>query len=112
MDNRVVVMSFAPTAVRRVRLLAPDVPTVLLFDRLLPARKAGILPAGVPIAGPGLRLLKEDPDFVARAHARGLQVYVWTVDDPDDVRFVLDLGVDTIITDRPREVGALLDVLA
>jgi glycerophosphoryl diester phosphodiesterase len=112
MNNRVVVMSFAPTAVRRVRLLAPDVPTVLLFDRLLPARKAGILPAGVPIAGPGLRLLKDDPEFVARAHARGLQVYVWTVDDPDDVRFVLDLGVDTIITDRPREVGALLDVLA
>ncbi len=112
MDNRVMVMSFAPTAVRRVRLLAPDVPTVLLLERLMPQRRAAILPAGVPIAGPGLHVLKADPEFVARAHARGLQVYVWTVDSPADVQFVLDLGVDTIITDRPREVKTLLDDLA
>ncbi len=109
MDNRVIVMSFAPTAVRRVRLLAPDIPTVLLLERLMPQRKAALLPAGVPIAGPGLHVLQADPGFVARAHARGLRVYVWTVDDPADVAFVLGLGVDTIITDRPREVRALLD---
>jgi glycerophosphoryl diester phosphodiesterase len=109
LDNRVLVMSFAPTAVRRVRLLAPDVPTVLLMDRFLPQRRAGLLPTGVPIAGPGLHLLKEDPNFVARAHARGHLVFVWTVDEPRDVEFVLDLGVDTIITDHPREVRELLD---
>ncbi len=109
MDNRVVVMSFAPTAVRRVRLLAPDIPTVLLLDRLTPQRRAALLPAGVPIAGPGLHVLRADPEFVARAHARGIQVYVWTVDEPQDVAFVRALGVDTIITDRPREVRALLD---
>lgn len=107
--NRVVVMSFAPTAVRRVRLLAPDIPTVLLFDRLLPQRRAGMLPLGVPIAGPGLHVLRADPGFVARAHARGYYVYVWTVDRPADVEFVLGLGVDTIITDHPKEVGALLE---
>lgn len=111
MDNRVAVMSFAPTAVRRVRLLAPDIPTVLLLDRLMPQRRAAILPAGVPIAGPGLHVLRSDPDFVARAHARGLQVYVWTVEEPADVRFVLDLGVDTIITDRPSDVRAVLDAV-
>ncbi len=109
MDNRVVVMSFAPTAVRRVRLLAPDVPTVLLLDRLMPQRRAALLPAGVPIAGPGLHVLKDDPEFVERAHARGLLVYVWTVDEPADVEYVLELGVDTIITDRPLEVRALLE---
>jgi glycerophosphoryl diester phosphodiesterase len=54
-------------------------------------------------------VLRADPDFVARAHARGHQVYVWTVDKPEDVEFVLDLGVDTIITDHPSEVRALLD---
>jgi glycerophosphoryl diester phosphodiesterase len=109
MGNRVIVMSFAPTAVRRVRLLAPDIPTVLLLERLLPPRRSGVLPAGIPIAGPGLHVLRADPEFVGRAHARGHQVYVWTVDEPDDVDFVLDLGVDTIITDRPSEVRALLD---
>jgi glycerophosphoryl diester phosphodiesterase len=108
MDNPVVVMSFAPTAVRRVKLLAPDIPTVLLLDRLRPGRREGILPAGVPIAGPGLHLLRSDPAFVQRAHARGHQVYVWTVDDPDDVEFVRTLGVDTIITDCPARVIAQL----
>jgi glycerophosphoryl diester phosphodiesterase len=107
-DNRVIVMSFAPTAVRRVRLLAPDIPTVLLLDRLMPPRRAGILPTGVTIAGPGLHVLRSDPDFVSRAHARGNEVYVWTVDNPTDVEFVLDLGVDTIITDHPQEVIALV----
>jgi glycerophosphoryl diester phosphodiesterase len=108
MDNRVVVMSFAATALRRVKLLAPDVPTVLLLERLLPGRRDGLLPAGVPIAGPGLHLIRADPDFVARAHARGRQVYVWTVNDPEDVRFVVELGVDTVITDRPSQVLAQL----
>lgn len=109
LGNRVVVMSFAPTAIRRVRLLAPDIPTVLLLDRLMPPRRAGILPVGVPIAGPGLHVLQADPGFVDRAHARGHLVYVWTVDRPRDVEFVLDLGVDTIITDYPAEVRAQLD---
>lgn len=108
MDSRVVVMSFAPTALRRVKLLAPDVPTVLLMERMYPVRRDGMLPAGVPIAGPGLHLLRADPGFVARAHARGHRVYVWTVDEPADVRFVLDLGVDTVITNRPDAVLALL----
>lgn len=109
MTNRVVVMSFAPTAVRRVRLLAPDIPTVLLMERLYPLRREGMLPAGVSIAGPGLHILRADPDFVERAHSRGHPVYVWTVDEDVDVQYVLDLGVDTIITDRPQEVRALLD---
>jgi glycerophosphoryl diester phosphodiesterase len=108
LTNRVIVMSFAPTAIRRVKLLAPDIPTVLLMERLLPIRREGLLPVGVPIAGPGLHLLRAEPEFVERVHARGRQVYVWTVDDPEDVQFVRDLGVDAIITDRPSEVIAYL----
>ena len=42
------------------------------------------------IAGPGLSLLRAEPEFVSRAHARGNMVYVWTVDEPADVEFVLD----------------------
>lgn len=104
----VVVMSFAPTALRRVKLLAPDIPLVLLMEWRIPGLRDGMLPAGVRIAGPGLHLLRSDPGFVRRAHARGHQVFVWTVNDPADVGFVRDLGVDTVITDRPAEVTALL----
>jgi glycerophosphoryl diester phosphodiesterase len=108
MDSRVMVMSFAPTALRRVKLLAPDVPTVLLIEWRLPGLRDGMLPAGIPIAGPGLKVLQAEPGFVERAHARGNRVFVWTVNEPADVDFVRDLGVDTIITDRPREVLAQL----
>ncbi|MDT4939206.1 MAG: glycerophosphoryl diester phosphodiesterase [Pseudonocardiales bacterium] len=108
LGNRVIVMSFAPTALRRVKLQAPEIPTVLLLDRLFPVRREGMLPAGVPIAGPGLHVLRADPDYVARAHARGHRVFVWTVDSSADIRFVLDLGVDTVITNRPKQVLALL----
>jgi glycerophosphoryl diester phosphodiesterase len=103
-EGRVTVMSFAPIALRRVRLLAPDVPTVLLLERLMPGRRDGSLPSGVGIAGPSLAALRADPRFVARAHAKGNRVYVWTVDDPDDVGFVLGIGVDAVITNRPNEI--------
>jgi glycerophosphoryl diester phosphodiesterase len=109
LDNRVVVMSFATIALRRVRLLAPEIPTVKLFDRLKPKRRTGQMPPGVPIAGPGLNILHAYPSFVERAHEHGHQVYVWTVDEPADVDYVLGLGVDTIITDRTSEVRAILD---
>jgi len=49
-----------------------------------------------------------DPRFIAAAHRRGLQVHVWTIDDPQEMDRLLDLGVDGIMTDRP---GILREVL-
>ncbi len=100
-DSLVTVMSFAPIALRRVRLLAPTVPTVLLLERLGHTRRTGDLPTGTSAAGPGLRVVRAHPKFVARAHDHGHPVYVWTVDNPLDIAFVLGLGADAVISNVP-----------
>jgi glycerophosphoryl diester phosphodiesterase len=46
--------------------------------------------------------LRIDARFVRAAHRAGLPVHVWTVDDEAQMGFLLDLGVDGIMTDRPR----------
>lgn len=103
-ESVVIAMSFAPMAMRRVRLLAPDLPTMLLAERVPPFRRDGSLPPGVDWAGPGLHILRTHPRYVERVHDRGGKLYVWTVDDAPDIEHVLSLGVDAVATNRPHDV--------
>ena len=48
------------------------------------------------------------PELVETAHAHGLVVHAWTVDDPDLMHDLLDIGVDGIMTDRPLELRRVL----
>ncbi len=100
----VTVMSFSFRAVRRVRQLAPELPAVQLLEFLPPWLRYGRLPAGVSIAGPGVRLLRTHPWLARRLHDQGNQVYVWTVNTLTDIDLVRGLGVEGIISDRPRYV--------
>ena len=62
--------------------------------------------AQVPLQLGGRPLV--DERFIATAHARGLQVHVWTVDDPAEAEELLDLGVDGVMTDRPAMLRGVL----
>lgn len=98
-------MSFSALAMRRVGQLLPEVERVLLLEAAASPRvRAGRLPYGIPICGLGVSVLRRDPDIVARQHAAGHPVHVYTVDEPADVDRCLDLGVDGIITNRPRMI--------
>jgi glycerophosphoryl diester phosphodiesterase len=99
-DSQVVVMSFSARAVHRIRLHAPTLPTVLLLDRII-GRRDGSLPPGVTMTGPGIHLLRADPDYVRRARLRGHDTYCWTVDDPADVELCRSLGVRYLATNSP-----------
>ncbi|HKX74518.1 MAG TPA: glycerophosphodiester phosphodiesterase [Acidimicrobiia bacterium] len=73
------------------------------FGRLLegPARvfQVPVTWYGVPVV---------TPSFVRRVHAAGKQVQVWTVNHPEEMKRLVDLGVDGIITDRPDLLAPLL----
>ena len=62
--------------------------------------------AQIPISVKWLTVTR--PATIRRAHQRGLQVHVWTIDDPTEMHRLLDMGVDGIMTDRLR---VLKDVL-
>ncbi|HZB21896.1 MAG TPA: glycerophosphodiester phosphodiesterase [Blastococcus sp.] len=63
--------------------------------------------AQVPLQLGGRALV--DERFIAAAHARGLQVHVWTVDGEAEASRMLDLGVDGVMTDRPAMLRELLE---
>ena len=105
----VTVMSFATVALRRVRLLAAGLQTVQLYKRVPTLRRDGSLPAVADVSGPGIAVVRADPRYVRRVQALGRQVYVWTVDEPEDIDLVLSLGVDAVITNRPTDVLSRLD---
>lgn len=110
--HRVRMMSFAVIGLRRVRALAPEIPTVYLTKRVPLRLRDGKLPTCADIAGPSLAALEAVPDWVARLHDRGHEVHVWTVDDPGDITWLCDLGVDAVITNRPAAALAQLRATA
>ena len=99
--SRVTVMSFAASSLRRIHLMAPELPTVLLMVRVPLRYRDGTLPPQIDIAGPSLDIVKTHPRYVERVHAAGNRLHVWTADSPEDIAFVLGLGVDAVITNHP-----------
>ena len=98
-------MSFSQLAVQRMRQLCPDVPAVYLIEDSVPLRfRDGSLPKGIHTVGLDIKIVRKYPQTVARQHRRGHEVYVWTVDEPADIALCLELGVDAIISNRPRAV--------
>ena len=103
-DWPVRVMSFSARSLHRVRAASPTLPTVYLMQFVSPRLRDGRLPAGVRIAGPSIRIVRNHPTYIERLKRVGHQVHVWTVNEPEDVDLCLDLGVDAIITNRPAAV--------
>lgn len=120
-QQRVCVGSFKSRRLRRFRRLAGrGVATsaspvqlvwtrfVPLLPRLLPGRGLALqMPVGRRIAGIEVELVT--PRLIARAHAAGRQVHVWTIDDRAEMERLIDLGVDGLVSDR---IDILREVLA
>jgi glycerophosphoryl diester phosphodiesterase len=95
--ERVIVQSFDHRSLWAVRKLNPAIRLAALTSgRADPAAYAA---QGAAIWSPQATDLT--PALLEEAHMAGLQVVPWTVNDPGDMRRLIDLGVDGLISDRP-----------
>ncbi|MFC3963839.1 MULTISPECIES: glycerophosphodiester phosphodiesterase [Nocardia] len=106
--SRAVVMSFAASAVWRIRRAAPLLPTVLLGESSRYLGGSAATTVGATAVGPSVKTLREHPDLVDKAAAAGRATYCWTVDDPEDVTLCAELGVSWVATNHPGRTKALL----
>ena len=118
--DRICLASFSDARIAAARrLLGPAVCTALgprgvaaLRLSSYSPRAAGLVRiqagvAQVPLQLGGRALV--DERFLAAAHARDLQVHVWTVDTEKEATSMLELGVDGLMTDRPAMLRELLE---
>ncbi len=99
--------SFFDPVLERLRALEPEARLARLFSPRDPERPLERARAvGAEAINPWLGLLQ--PELIEAAHAEGLAVYVFTVDEEQEMRSLLDLGVDGIFTNFPDRLRALL----
>ncbi|MFF7887029.1 glycerophosphodiester phosphodiesterase [Streptomyces sp. NPDC007896] len=90
--------SYGTKGVLGLRLRSYGIPAALRDSAI--AAQVPESQSGVPVV---------DRRFVRAAHARGLQVHVWTVNEPDRMHRLLDLGVDGIMTDHIDTLRRVLE---
>lgn len=106
--SRAVVMSFSAAAVWRIRRAAPLLPTVLLGSAARYLGGSAATTVGATAIGPSIETLREHPELVDHAAARGRALYCWTVDADADIDFCRDVGVAWIATNQPARTKARL----
>jgi len=104
--ERVCIQSFDARSLRAVHKLDPDLTTAWLVadgDGIeANLEELGFLPT---IYSPYYKLLSANA--VEECHEQGLQVIPWTVNDPKEMKALIQMGVDGIITDYPNRIGEL-----
>lgn len=107
--ERVIVSSFNPFALRRLRQVAPQIERGLLYAPDLPLylRRAWLRVWAKPDALHPEHVMV-DARYMEWARKKGYAVNVWTVNEETDMLRMIDLGVNAIITDHPDRLLAIL----
>ena len=103
--DRTDIIAFSINACLAFRKLLPDGRIFYLNGDLSPRSVKGLGLTGIDYS---MRVLRKHPEWVEQAKKLGLEVNVWTVDEEEDMRYFIDLGVDYITTDYPERLQALL----
>lgn len=110
---RATVQAFAPETIRRLHELAPGARTMLLVGRgrvdaaRVPSTAAVQWARDVGATDLGIDHRLVDGAVVEAARQASVKLSVWTVNDENDIRRFVELGVDVIMSDRPDVVQRL-----
>lgn len=104
--ERITLISFDPEALRRVKRALPDQPVGLILSGAPPddAERARSLDADLV----SLEAEYLSAEAVERCRRAALKVTAWTVNEPEQMQRVVELGVDGIATDRPDLLAGIV----
>ena len=105
MAKRTTIQSFDFRTLKVVEKEAPEIATAYLTEGKN-SDPAKVREAGARLWSPNFKDL--DAATVAKARELGLRIVAWTVNEPDDIRHVLALKLDGIISDYPDRVRTAL----
>ncbi len=107
--DRVCIASFSSKRLQKVRSLYPDLCISMgpneVFKTLVASLNLfkGEIPGDclqIPMSYYGIKIVSKR--FVDFVHSRGLKIMIWTINDIETFKYLIDLGVDGIITDKPK----------
>jgi glycerophosphoryl diester phosphodiesterase len=109
--DRVTLMSFFDTPILDIRERQPDALTALTTIEGLDFLEAGdgyVAPGHHLHAPTNLGGLEVSPELLDKAHAAGIRVWMWTINDAEEMQDLMDMGADGIYTDDPVLLESLL----
>jgi len=117
-NARVLLAAELDPIMQQIRATAPDIPTSLAAGEVA-AFIAAVQSGAPPTLPPGAVALQIPPRYgnvtlvdaatLAAAHGLGAELHVWTINDVDEMRRLLDLGCDGIMSDFPARVRVVVN---
>lgn len=110
--QRTVMTAFNADCLRAIKVWEPTLATALDPDRQDGTYTPWELCQQVMRCGANFLLHRHEtltPDIIDEAHQHGFSLWTWTPNEPDDMRRVIDMGADAIMTDYPDVLRSLVD---
>jgi glycerophosphoryl diester phosphodiesterase len=107
-ERAVFLSSFNHISMKICKEIDRTIGTGLLYGYPLLDAAAYAQSHGMDALHPRVSCLSYSPELVGEAHGKGLKVHVWTANTEEDIRFCIARGVDSIISNYPDRLGALL----
>ena len=103
---QIIVSSFQEAEVTAVRAVLPQIDCAVIYDTFSPRQIEGYRSRGYSLVSLTKNTVSET--LVRACHARGLRLFVWTVDSEDEMKRCIAWGIDGIYTNKPALLKEVL----